>query len=118
MDRWYQPGMFQKIQILILGVLVSQSVYAFDTRFQMDPSVNLQDIEASGAIPVKVTRSDRTFYSDASAVMKVDQQKLLASSLDYDHYVQMGMPNLSESRLVETAPDGATLYIWADMHLD
>lgn len=52
---------------------------------------------------------------DASAVLRVDPQRLLDVSIDYDRYAEMGIPNLQESHVVSATPGRDVVYTWNSM---
>jgi hypothetical protein len=90
--------------------------FAYDSRFEINPDLagQLDQLAQNHTTTTSSGRSGNQYWVDASAVLKVDAAKLLAASLDYDHYVQFGMPHLNDSRVVETAsPD--LFYTYASM---
>jgi hypothetical protein len=97
-------------------LLLSAPSFASETRLSIDPTVDLDQLRSSGQVTVRVDRDGSTFRSDASAVLPVDEARLIAAAEDYDHYVAMGMPQLRESHLV--ARSGNTLEVWAWMSFD
>jgi hypothetical protein len=89
---------------------------AFETRFAIDPKVNVQQLAQSGEVVSRADRVGDTLLADASAVLRVPFNKLWDASLDYDHYVEMGMPNLKESHLV-VRDSVDHLYTWSRMQI-
>jgi hypothetical protein len=101
--------------ILILFSLWIGHSHAFEARLAIDPSINLKELAQTGEVRVKIVKSSGVFFSDASAVIRVDMVKLIDASVDYDRYTEMGMPNLRESHIIEKARDGFTLFTWSKM---
>ncbi|MGK5084819.1 SRPBCC family protein [Bdellovibrionota bacterium FG-1] len=100
---------FQLVQVLDVA-------QAYDSRFGINPSVQnaLLDLAQRHVTQTVSNRVGDLFSADASAVMDVDPAKVFAAGLDYDHFVQFGMPHLSESVLVErTSPD--LFYVFSSM---
>ncbi len=85
---------------------------AAEARFQIDPSQDLAELARTGRVAIAVDRTNGVYVLDASAVLPVDPGALLAASLDYDHYVQMGVPNVRVSRVVRTEPGESLIYTW------
>src|SRR5262245_5472103 len=88
---------------------------AFETRFEIDRSLKFADLERTGKPVARTVRTGDIYRSDASAVLSnVSFAKLEAASADFNHYKQMGMPNVLASRIVSNAP-GDILYTWTHM---
>ena len=104
------------IRSLSLLLLLVSSIHAsaFESRFAIDPAIDLPGLSRTGEIPVKTERRDGLYYSDASAVLKeVDFARLASASVDFDRYAEMGMPNVRESRIV--VPGADELVTWTRM---
>lgn len=99
----------------LLWLMVSSiSASAFESRFAIDPAIDLLALSCSGDIPVKTERWDGLYNLDASAVLKeVDFARLASTSVDFDRYAEMEMPNVRESRIV--VPGADELVTWTQM---
>ena len=58
---------------------------------------------------VSVDRLDGVYILDASAVLPLALRDLLAVSMDYDRYAQMGIPHLRECRVLSATPEPGLL---------
>ena len=83
-----------------------------DGRFGIDTSLDLEELIQREEIVTRVTRSEDVFHVDASAVVDVDFEKLLESTLDFENYVTIGMPHLKSSRIVEKRGDQLFTWNW------
>jgi hypothetical protein len=89
-----------KIQLLVGLLLVSTLAHA-ENRLQRDPRVNVDQLSQTGQIAVHAGKDGDEVFSDASAVLNsIDFAKLKAAARDYNHYKQMGMPYVLDSRIV------------------
>jgi hypothetical protein len=101
--------------ILVLALCVASLASAFESRFEVDAQVSLEDLATQGTPYVVSGRTNGAYWADASAVLsQVDVAKLFAAAQDYDDYVQFGMPYLNESHVVERE-SAELLYTWASM---
>lgn len=110
------PNAFKRAFIFGLSGLVglsSAAVHAFETRFEIDPSVNVEQLSQTREIAVHTESLGDIIHSDASAVLRVDFKRLEYVSADYDRYVEMKMPNVKKSKIVERAGD--TVYTFTQM---
>ena len=97
---------------------LSYRASAFESRFSVDPTQNLEQLGQSGEIHVNVQHPGALYYADASAVLKgVDLAKLKSASSDFADYATMGMPYLNECEMMGSDPAAPsdTLYIWNSM---
>ncbi len=110
----------------VLFFLLFQGVaHAFETRFAIDPAVNLRELERTGAIVAKMHKQRDVYLADASAVLAVDPAKIYQISAEFERYAPidrttgrpgMKMPGVRESRIVERS--GAdVLYTWTKMSM-
>jgi hypothetical protein len=101
--------------VLLILVFTFSPAWAFDSRLQIDPDVSLVDLSASpGAVTTTLGRNINIYWTDSSAVLRVDSGQFLAASLDYNRYVEFGMPHLKSSHIVErVSPE--LLYTWASL---
>ncbi|MGZ3697586.1 MAG: hypothetical protein ACXWP5_05735 [Bdellovibrionota bacterium] len=107
-----------KRTLLILTLLFSVSALADEARLERDSSVNLDALRSGGKTVVSISHPDSTYRVDASAVLSnVDFDRLVAASSDYNRYVQMGMPNLKESHVVDTDEPANELWVWSKMQI-
>jgi len=109
-----------KHSLLILAIVLStNSAWAFNTRFGIDPAVQgkLAQLKASGMTSTRAGHNGDVFWADSSAVVaNADAGRLFQSALDYDDYVSFKMPHLSACHVVER--DGADLlYVWSSMSI-
>jgi hypothetical protein len=103
-----------RLSFVLFLFLFHTFVFAFDARFQIDPAADLVQLERSGDITAKVVKSNGAYRSDASAVLNVNIHTLFAKSIDFDHFQQMGIPNVEQSKIVEYN-GGDILYTWTQM---
>src|SRR3954464_3611043 len=99
---------------LLLTLLLGASAFAYDSRLEVDPTQDLQALERSGEVKIGFTRDDRRIAIDASAVLKVDLEKLYSVVVDFDHYIAYGVPDLREIHVVDRGP-GDLLYQWQNL---
>lgn len=83
--------------LLVLGAPTGSTA---EPRFEIDPRQDLAELAATRRVAIEVDRLDGLYLLDASAVLPVGVEALLGASLDYDRFVDMGMPNLRASRVV------------------
>jgi hypothetical protein len=107
------PHLIKTSGVLFL-LLIALPVSAYETRFEIDKSLNLNDLANSGQVQIKLNKTKGVYYTDASAVLNTDAETLLRLSTDYDHYKEMGFPNVEASRVVERVND-SHLYTWTHM---
>lgn len=98
--------------LLVLGAPTGSTA---EPRFEIDPRQDLAELAATRRVAIEVDRLDGLYLLDASAVLPVGVEALLGASLDYDRFVDMGMPNLRASRVVSTRPDGQPLHTWSSL---
>jgi hypothetical protein len=96
----------------VLGQLVSEA-RAMETRFGIDARVDVEELARTGKVEVHDVREGRFYSADASAVLSVDLDRLEEVSLQYDRYVEFGMPGLRRSHIVRR--EGAMRHIWSEM---
>ncbi len=96
---------FQAVQAVLAGSLSNLK------RWEVDPSWKDSITEPSEP-KVKVSYGEKTADLDASTVVNADIAKLFEGSLDYDRYVEMGMPNVIKSVVMERHPDKKLMYVW------
>jgi hypothetical protein len=98
----------------VLFLFQALSAFAFESRFEIDRSLKLDELARSGKISVRTVRERSVYRSDASAVLtRASLERLQAAAADFDHYQEMGMPNVRASCVVSRAGDH--LYIWTHM---
>lgn len=92
---------------------------AFDGRHSRDPEVSFERLRSQLGRPVvrKVVRGKRIQVDSSAILPQVSIDKLLARSLDFNRYVQMGMPHLRESVIVERSESESMIYVWSHMVL-
>src|SRR5262249_12080861 len=71
--------------------------------FGADTTQDLGELARTGRLAISVERTDDVYRLDASAVLRVDARRLLGASVDYERYVQFGVPNLRASHVVSGA---------------
>lgn len=104
------------VSIILFCFALLPSAWAYDSRFGIDPNVSLPQLSSNGAITTHSGRSGNLYNADASAVLRVNADKLFAAAQDYNDYVKFGMPYLNDSHVVDhTPPD--LLYTWASMSI-
>ncbi len=102
----------------------SVPIFAFDSKLEKDPTINLENLKSEllranergvgQVVNVRYTYQGGNYYSDASALISgVSKAKLMAVAADYDHYVEMKMPNVVVSRVVERQSN--TLFTFTQM---
>lgn len=106
--------MTRYISSFLYFIAIFPQAWAYESRFEIDPKQNLSVLAAQSQVAVQVYRKGDAYYSDASAVLRVDAKKIFEASLDYDRYSQMKMPYVKESHRVEAAGRD-TLYTWTRM---
>jgi hypothetical protein len=114
--RLDRPGARRRQRLPVwLGALLvlAPAAGAAEPRFQIDPGQDLAALIRTGQTVISVERVNGVYALDASAVLRVDLQSLLAASLDYERYPRMGVPNVRESHVVWAAPDGDQLCTWS-----
>jgi hypothetical protein len=107
--------------LALLGVITpvalavaTGSVGASETRMGRDPRVSLDTLKREQKVRVTVSRAGGVYQIDASALLLgADPSKLRTASSDFDRYVDMGMPNLKASRIVER--QGNRLWTWSHL---
>lgn len=108
--------------ILLVQVLVcffsTSAAFAYDSRFEINPKIDLQKLTALNQPLVTSYRNGAVLYVDASAILHVDIEKLTKVSADYNRYVEMKLPNLEKSAIVEKNSAGDLLYIFSHMTVD
>src|SRR5262245_22102561 len=92
-----------------LALCATRVVGAGEARFGVDGSLDLTELARTGRMAISVERVGNVYTLDASAVLRVDAQRLLGVSLGYERYAQIGVPNLRASRVVSGAPDADVL---------
>lgn len=97
-----------------MGLALS-AANAGEARFERDMNLDLDELAASGKVTVSVVESGGVFRSDASAVLRVESQRLFAVAADYDRYVEMGLPHLKTARVVQGAFAESSLVAWFEM---
>ncbi len=112
--------MFFRSFIITLALVLSSSVsFAFEGRHEIDPTVSLDALRAKAGKPMisKRTVNGRIFVDSSAILTQVSVDKLLTKSLQFDQYVQMGMPHLRASRIVAESPAENLIYVWSHMVL-
>jgi hypothetical protein len=97
---------------VILFLAVPSAHSEVECRFGIDTALDLEELVQRDGIVSRVTRSEDVFHVDASAVVEVDFEKLLESTLDFENYVTIGMPHLKSSRIVERRGDQLFTWNW------
>src|SRR6185295_16262260 len=95
-------------------LLLCTPAFAYDSRLEVDPTQDLSALERTGEIRITVSRQDKRVAIDASAVIHVDIEKLYTVAVDFDHYVDYGVPDLKEIHVVDHGP-GDLLYHWQNL---
>lgn len=99
-----------------VGLSVSRIAEAYESRLDIDSrhAARLDDLARQAGPSVGYESSRGVYRVDASWVLKnVSFGRLVAASFDFDHYREMGMPNVLASRIVDRT--GAYLYTWTFM---
>lgn len=98
------------VYFLSVGIVLGEDF----SNFQMkNPAVDIRLLEINGEAAVSESVFGREYIFDASTVVSVPAEKLLASALDYSRYPEMGMPHLSATEVVEVS--GESLWVWNQM---
>jgi len=102
-----------------IGLFHASFVCAFDGRHSRDPEVSFDQLRSQLGLPVvkKVVRGKRIQVDSSAILPQVSVDKLLERSLDFDRYVQMGMPHLRESVIVGRSESESMIYVWSHMVL-
>ena len=95
-----------------LVLLCARVASGGEARFGMDPTQDLGELARTRRLAISVERTDDVYRLDASAVLRLDAQRLLGVSVDYERYAQFGVPNLRSSHVVSGAPSEDVLYTW------
>ena len=103
----------------VASCLFSMNALAFQGRHSKDPTVSLDQLRSQSGRPiVKKSVRGKLIQVDSSAVLsRVSVEKLLTKSLEFDRYVQMGMPHLRASQIVERSQPESLTYVWSHMVL-
>jgi len=111
-----QIGTRRLLVAVVAALSIAPRSEAFETRLEVDPSVDVDALATSGVVAVKPTeRQGRALVSDASAVLRVDASRILAVASDFGRYDDMKMPFVEDSRVVER--QGPTVYVWTSMSM-
>jgi hypothetical protein len=100
------------LSVVALG-LAGGDAHAMETRFGVDARVDVEALARTGKVEVHDGREGRFYSADASAVLRVDLDRLEEVSLQYDRYVEFGMPGLRRSHIVRS--EGGMRHIWTEM---
>ncbi len=99
-----------------LGFSVCRWAEAYESRLDIDPrhAARLDELANQLEPSVRYESTRGVYRVDASWVLKkVSFSRLVSASSDFDHYREMGMPNVLASRVVDRAGD--YLYTWTFM---
>lgn len=104
--------------VIFLWVAIASAspASAFESRFEIDPSLRgrLSALARDRVTNISSSRQGDLYIADASAVLRIDAGRMFAAAVDYDRYVQFGMPRLNASRVVDRpAPD--LFYVYSEM---
>jgi hypothetical protein len=115
--RTWVPRLIVRLTLLLAAAALDTTgvAAAGEARFGVDGSMDVAELARTGRVAVSVERVGNVYTLDASAVLRVDAQRLLGVSLGYERYAEIGVPNLRASRLVSAAPDRDVLYTWSWM---
>jgi hypothetical protein len=110
----WAPGLIVRLTIILAAAALDTTrvAAAGEARFGVDGSLDLAELTRTGRVVMSIERVGNVYTLDASAVIRVDAQRLLGVSLGYERYAEIGVPNLRASRVVSGAPDGNLLYTW------
>ena len=95
-------------------LLVSQPASAFDTRFSVDPRVDLTEMRRTGRMKIWAAHDGPVISADASAILRADSDLILEVAADFNAYVRMGMPFVEESHIVQ-GEGQSNLFTWTQM---
>src|SRR4051812_9146503 len=101
MDRAaIRPSVMKYVLAAVAGILgVSTASFAYDSRFAVDPQVDVATLARTGEIPVRIEREGKKVRVDVSAVLKVELSKFNDVTMDFDHYISEGVPDLRDIKV-------------------
>lgn len=99
----------------LISLIFAAHAGAGETRLGVDRNKDIDELIRTGEVSVRTTENDGVYRTDASAVLNADFATLYRASADYDRYVEMGMPYLRASVVLDRTGD--ILHTWNWMKL-